>query len=60
MTAWLEPANGALVAVVALLGPLVALWRRLLKPMLALAGKVGDAARDAAVAAAAADDAGLG
>ena len=39
---WLESANGALVALVALLGSLVALWRLLLKPLLALAGKVGD------------------
>lgn len=42
MAGWLESANGLLALLVAFLGALVALWRLLLKPLLTLAGKVGD------------------
>ena len=42
MGAWLESANGAMALVVALLGSLVALWRLLLKPLLALAARAQD------------------
>ncbi len=42
MTGWLESTNGALALLVALLGSVVALWRLLLKPLLALAARAQD------------------
>lgn len=42
MGGWLESANSTLAALLALLGSMWALWRLLLKPLLALADKVGD------------------